>query len=195
MPAVSLVMVTVAVVGGIKWAPPVGLNRSGAGLQAAAEGRQQFQWQCFRHLYQVAHVGQRVSGKEDWPNMPADAAAFKRATAVQVLKTEVGLIETLTVCRVVSSTFTALTAGLVGEHDMVSDLHAFHASTESLNYAGPFMAQDCRAAPTGVAEVNVGVADATGHQRTRTLSSRGPSISSFSIRSGRPGSRSMAARM
>ena len=52
---------------------------------------------------------------------------------------------------------------------MVSDLHAFHASTESLNYAGPFMAQDRRADPTGVAEVNVGVADATGHQSYEDL--------------------------
>jgi hypothetical protein len=57
-----------------------------------------------------------------------------------------------------------MTAGLVGEHDMVSDLQAFHASTESLNHAGPFMAQDCRPDPAEVAEVNVGMADATGHQ-------------------------------
>jgi hypothetical protein len=49
--------------------------------------------------------------------VPADAAAFKRVAAVQALKTEVGLTEPLTVCRVVSSTGTALTAGLIGEHD------------------------------------------------------------------------------
>jgi hypothetical protein len=51
---------------------------------------------------------------------------------------------------------------------MVSNSHAFHAFTESFNYAGPFMAQDGRA-DSGVAEVNVGVADATGHQSYEDL--------------------------
>jgi hypothetical protein len=145
-------------------------HRSSACLQAAAEGRQQFQWQRSRHLYQVAHGRQRVGGEGRLAKeVPVDAAAFKRVTAVQALKTEVGLMEPLTVCRVVSSTGTALTAGLIGEHDMVSDLHAFHASTEPLNHAGPFVAQDRRADPAGVAEVNVGVADATGHQAYEDL--------------------------
>jgi hypothetical protein len=70
---------------------------------------------------------------------------------------------------VVSSTGSAPTAGLVGEHDMVSDAHAFHGFTESFNHAGPFMAQDCRADPAGVPEVNVGMADATGHQAHEDL--------------------------
>jgi hypothetical protein len=145
-------------------------HHSGAGLQAAAEGRQQVQWQRSRHLYQVAHGRQRVSGKGRLAEeVPADAAAFKRVTAVQALKTEVGLIEPLKVCRVVSSTGPALTSGLVGEHDMVFNSHAFHAFTESLNHAGPFMAQDRRADPAGVAEVNVGMADATGHQAHEDL--------------------------
>jgi len=52
---------------------------------------------------------------------------------------------------------------------MVSNSHAFRAFTESLNHVGPFMAQDRRADPTGVAEVDVGVADATGHQSYEDL--------------------------
>src|ERR1019366_44844 len=121
-------------------------------------------------LYQVAHGRQRVGGEGRLAKeVPVDAAAFKRVTAVQALKTEVGLMEPLTVCRVVSSTGAALTAGLVGEHDMVTDSHTFHPLTESFNHAGPFMAQDRRADPAGVAEVNVSVADATGHQAHEDL--------------------------
>ena len=52
---------------------------------------------------------------------------------------------------------------------MVANSHAFRAFTESLNHVGPFMAQDRRADPAGVAEVNVGMADATGHQAYEDL--------------------------
>jgi hypothetical protein len=66
-------------------------HRSDAGLQAAAERREQFQWRRSRYFYEVAHGRQRVSGEGRLgEEAPADAAAFKRVAAIQALETEVG---------------------------------------------------------------------------------------------------------
>ena len=96
--------------------------------------------------------------------MPAHTAALKRVASIQTRKTEVRLIESFTIRRVALSAWAALAAGLIREHDMVSYPHTFYRFADSLHHSTAFMAQHHWPGSAGLAEINVGMADAAGYQ-------------------------------
>jgi hypothetical protein len=101
--------------------------------------------QALWNLYEVADCGKGMGGERRLAEkVPPHATAMHRVATVQTFEIKVQLIEALTIGRVSISALSALAAGLVRKHNMISGSYTIDLVADLFYKARSLMSQHDR---------------------------------------------------